>query len=236
MRVFTLVLAAAAALLLPGMLKAAELADNEYVTRYFGTVARFTTPTQASGTSGWWGDSVPQELSYNYSYLAGVVNTRRMDKGITPLLNPNEALVTLGEEVNNGSSWTYSIEFVDMRPSEVGAIIEMLGGASRIVPGSTVSYDTLRRRYLYASAGPDGTATMNIGGREIRINLTGNGADARGQLDAALTAAFGAAVPYEMYLSTYKYFDGTTGADLSLTVDMDGGAAYLPADGMPQGE
>jgi hypothetical protein len=236
MRAIVYCLAVAMLSLLPRVAPAQTLSDEDYVSRYFGTVARFSTPSQAvSPETGWWGDLVPQELSYNYAYIAGVVNTRRADKGITPLLNPAEALVVLGEELpGENGGYTYSIEFLEMRPSEVEAVLNMMGGAGKVLPGSTVSYEPLSRRYLYASAGPDGIARLNVAGRTLSINLNGPAGSPQQQIAGELRTIFGRDVPHETYISSYRYFDGTTGADVSLSIDFN--ASTEPIDRSYSGE
>lgn len=223
---FTLALMLALAAFRPAL--ADELADNDYLTKAFGTTAVFATSTQLADPSvGWWGDKLPQELSSNPGYLIGVVNSRRMDKGFKPLLNPNDYLISVGyEEPAENGGFTYFIDFAGMRPSEVEQIFALLGGKDKIVPGSTVSYRPLTTRSIYATADPSGNVSLAIGDQTVNFKVGTSISDVRSQVAAALKKLLGADAPFDLYCNQYSYNDGTMGGDASVYVDLSGKTLY----------
>lgn len=207
---------------------AAEMGDDEYITKAFGTTAVFATGTQvADPATGWWGEKLPQELSNNPGYLIGVVNSRRMDKGFKPLLNPNDYLISVGyEEPADNGGFTYFIDFTGMRPSEVETIFELLGGKDKILPGATVSYRALTTRNIYASADPEGKVSLGIGDQTVSFRIGTSISDVRSQVAAALKKMLGVDVPFDLYCNQYSYNDGTMGGDASVYVDLSGKTLY----------
>ena len=109
------------------------LPDDAYATQYFGTHLVILTPEPLDyPAEGWWTDALPEELTYGNDYLIGLVNARRMDNGVEPLLNPDEMLINLGWEEETEDGFAYSIDFVDIRPSEVELMFSALGGIEQL--------------------------------------------------------------------------------------------------------
>jgi hypothetical protein len=227
MRNLSFILAMVLSLGLIGNASAQTMSDDDYITKGFGTTAVFKTATQVvDPNTGWWGDKLPQELSGNQGYLIGVVNSRRMDKGFKPLLNPNDYLISLGyEEVVDGG-FTYFIDFTSMRPSEVEMIFELLGGKSALLPGAEVSYRALTVRSIYATADASGMVNLAIGDQTISFKVGTAVGDVRAQVAAALKKMLGLDAPFDLYCNQYSYNDGTFGGDASVYVDLSGKTLY----------
>jgi hypothetical protein len=210
---------------------AAEMSDEDYVTKAFGTTAVFTSSTQLvdPNSGGWWGEKLPAELSSNTGYLIGVVNAQRMSKNIKPLLDPNEYLISVGYEEQTESGWTYFIDFSGMRKSEVTAIIELLGGPAKLLPNTTLSFRPLSTRSYYASA-VDGTVTLALQGQTVSFSVSSPLSEIRQKVAAGFRSGFGADVPFDIYVSQYSYNNGTIGGDVSIYADTTGKTLALSGD------
>jgi hypothetical protein len=219
LRILTLLFAT---LLLAQTALAAQ-SDDEYVTRGFGTVAVLHAPRQVvDPNQGWWGEKAAQELS-NPAYLTGIINSRRMDKGITPLLDPNDGgNVVMEAEETDESGYRYLISFAGMRPSEVQALLDVLGGPSKILPGATsVTFEPLQRRYLYASSIDGSPLKLTIGATTIERPVSVSFDELRAQVDSALRQMFGKAVPFDFTFSRAALMDGSNTTDVSVYVDLN---------------
>ncbi|MDQ3022892.1 MAG: hypothetical protein M3R04_00700, partial [bacterium] len=189
---------------------AAELSDEEYVTRAFGTVAVLHSPRQIVDPNlNWWGEKAAPELG-NPAYLTGIINSRRMDKGITPLLDPNDGgTVVMETEETDAAGFRYLVSFAGMRPSEVQALVEVLGGAARMLPGATsISYEPLERRYIYASSYDGAPLVLQIGATRIERPASADFDEMRSAVDGVLRGMFGKAVPYDFTMSRATLMDG----------------------------
>ena len=213
----------ALALSLLPLTASAAMSDEDYVAHAFGTVAVLHTPRQVvDPNSGWWGDKVAKELQ-NPAYLIGIINSRRMDKKIQPLLDPNDGgAVLLDLEETEPSGYRYTIDFAGMRPSEVQALVEVLGGASKILPTATsITYETLQRRSIYANSSGGAPIVLNIGNARIESTAEVDFNGLRGKVDKALQAMFGKPVPFDFTVSRSVFMDGTDTADVSVYVDLN---------------
>lgn len=208
---------------------AQELSDDDYVARAFGTVAVLHAPRQvANPNETWWGEKAAQELT-NTSYLIGIINSRRMDKGIKVLLDPNDSnTIFMDAEETDEAGFRYPISFANMRPSEVKALIEVLGGPGKLLPGATrVSYEPLQRRWMSAGS-YDGTSpiVLQIGPHRIESTAAVNFDELRGRVDSALQQMFGHSVPFDFTVTRSMLMDGMNTTDVSIYVDLNPRPAY----------
>jgi hypothetical protein len=224
-------LALLAAIALSSAAIGAEMSDEDYVTKAFGCTAVFVTANQLvdPNSGGWWGDKLPPELNSNSGYLIGVVNAQRMSKNIKPLLDPNEYLISVGYEEQTASGWTYFIDFSGMRKSEVLAILELLGGPGKVLPGSELSFRPLSTRSFYSSA-VNGTVTLALAGQQVSFSVSAPVSEIRQKVAAAFRSGFGADVPFDLYVSQYSYNNGTIGGDVSVYADTTGNSLAMSGD------
>jgi hypothetical protein len=212
-----------ALLLLTASAYAAEMTDDDYVTHSFGTVAVLHTPRQViDPNSGWWGDLASKDLT-NTSYLIGIINSRRMDKKLQPLLDPNDAnTIVIESEATDANGYTYSISFAGMRPSEVQALVELLGGAAKLLPGSTgVTYEPLQRRWISGASYDGKPFTIMVGNQKIDTPAAVDFSDLHGKVDKALQGMFGKTVPFDFTLTRSVLMDGSNSTDISIYVDLN---------------
>jgi len=218
---FIFILAAFAALTVTA--SAAANNDDEWVNHGFGTVLVLHTPKQViDPNQGWWGDLASKDLQ-NPAYLIGIINSRRMDKKQTPLLDPNDtASILLDMEETEPSGYRYTVDFAGMRPSEVQALVDLLGGPSKLLQGATsITFEPLQRRSIYASSTGGGPITIVIGSTQIQSQADMDFADLRGKVDKALQSMFGKPVPFDFTITRSKFMDGTDTADVSIYVDLN---------------
>jgi hypothetical protein len=217
---FIITLSALLALLQPA---SAAMSDEDYVTHAFGTVLVLHTPRQViNPEQGWWGDKVHKDLQ-NPSYLIGIVNSQRMQKKVTPLLDPNDGAAILFDiEETEGSGYRYTIDFAGQRPSEVQALVDLLGGPGKVLQGATsATYEPLQRRSIYSSSTGGAPITLVIGTTKIETSPDMDFADVRGRVDKALQSMFGKQVPFDFTVTRSVFMDGTDTADVSVYVDLN---------------
>jgi hypothetical protein len=201
----------------------AAMADEDYVNHAFGTVAVLHASRQVvDPNQGWWGDKAAKEFQ-NPAYLVGIINSRRMDRQIQPLLDPNDtSAVMLGIKETGPSGFRYTIEFSGMRPSEVQALFDVLGGAGKVLPGATsVTFEPLQRRSIYGSATAGAPIMLSIGNTRIEATAGSNFDELRGRVASALQGIFGKPVPFDFTFSRSIFMDGTDTADISVYVDLN---------------
>jgi hypothetical protein len=200
----------------------AQLGDDDYITQYFGTTAIFTTKTQiVDPNQGWWGDKLPQQLTYDYGFVTGVVNTVRSTKKVTPLLEADKVQITTGWEEQVAAGWQYTLDFSDMRPSEVQAVIDALGGMGKVLPGAELSFRPLLTHNFYAAVQSIGDPVLlTIGATELSLQPASPIADTRQKVAAALKKQYGKDVPFDLYINQFIQIDGTQGADVSVYANM----------------
>lgn len=216
----TLALLTALSLIQPA---AAAMSDQDYVTHAFGTVLVLHTPHQViNPEQGWWGDKVHKDLQ-NPSYLVGIINSQRMQKKITPLLDPNDGgAILLDMEETDASGYRYTIDFAGLRPSEVQALVDLLGGASKILPGATsATFEPLQRRSIYANSMGGAPIVLMVGTTKIETTPDMDFADVRSRVDKALQGMFGKVVPFDFTVTRSVFMDGTDTADVSIYVDLN---------------
>lgn len=198
--------------------------DADFTTRYFGTTAVFHAPQRVDydPNLSWWGEKVSPELTNNPAYIIGIVNSRRMAQSV-PLLDPNDySLIQVNAEELGTEGYRYTIDFADMRPAEVEALIGMLGGPAKVVPGTArVSYEPLPRRYIYASGWGEQPAILNLAGRKITVSPGMTLDQVRALIDQAFQASMGRSAYYDLTLTQSRYMDGSTSIDVSLSVDLN---------------
>jgi len=234
-RLFTLLIALL--LVTPRAFAADELSDDDYVTRNFGTVAVLHTAKQVVDPNvGWWGEKTAPGLN-NPGYLMGIVNSRRLDKKITPLLDPNDtSAITLEEEKPEGSGFRYEVSFGGMRPSEVKALVELLGGPTKLLPGTTsVTYEPLTHRWISASSYDGSNIVITLASQRIEVPYTVGFDELSGKVDAALKQVFGKSVPFEVTLTRSSYIAGGGGTDVSVHIDLNPPPPGAPSHG-PEGD
>lgn len=199
---------------------AAQLSDDDYVTKFFGTTALFSVSQKlTTSDTEWWGDKLPATLTGDSSYIAGLVNAARLGKKVTPLLNPNEPLVTIGWEEAQGTGFVYTVDFSGMRPSEVGAVIDSLGGAAKVLPGATLGFRPLNKRGFYASAGLDEALKLDISGTVVEIPAAMQVKEAHAKVREVLVKLYGAAVVFDLYRDYYMNRDNS-GQDVNIYVEI----------------
>jgi hypothetical protein len=198
--------------------------DEEFTTKNFGTVAVFTAPRQiANPDTEWWGEKLATEISSNPAYLLGIVNSRRMDKGIKPLLDPADpGLIYSDTETAVNGGYEYTVNFLDMRPSEVQAIIDMLGGPAKVLPGTTgVRYRPLIRRYMWGGTYDGSPVRLTVAGQVLEFAPSLSFDEVRARVNAAFVNGFGHEVPFDLTVTRYSYMNGSVGLDISINADMD---------------
>jgi hypothetical protein len=137
-----------AMLALPWAARAAELADEDYVSRYFGTSIVFITAQQLIDVNqGYWGSLLPQEFMYSQGTLIDLVNNVRRTADRSDLLNPADYPIAVGGEVKrDDGKWEYSIDFRGCTPSEAQLVLDgvkftgALGDCEREVRPLRVGY------------------------------------------------------------------------------------------------
>jgi hypothetical protein len=212
--------------------------DADFTSRFFGTTAVFHVPNQlADPSSDWWGNHMSTEIYDKQQYFVGVVNAQRMDKGIEPLLDPNMVQVFANMERQGPGGWEYTIEFYDMRPSEVETLIGLLGGPAKVLPGATkVSYEPVKMRSLWASSENGQPLVMWIGATRLEFAPSVTLAEVKQAVSGAVRANMGEDVPVEVYLTQSSRYDGSELTELSVTIDPNGMSYYEGYEGEYEGE
>ncbi len=200
-------------------------ADDEYVTNYFGvSLTIFMSQPLEYPAEGWWTDALPQELMYDGSYAAGVINAQRSANGITPLVNATDYFIspTYDEEVDGG--WQYTIEFIGLRPSEIQLLLTTLGGAQKYFPDATLTYmPLLRRGFSTWSDGDTGELTVDLNGEAFTVEFGESMASIRERAITLLEEIYGQQPLVDISMGQYSYADGSAGADLSIYVELPAG-------------
>jgi hypothetical protein len=201
---------------------AQDMADEDYVSKYFGSSLIIFSATQlADPAVGWWGDKLPESLRYDNGYLAGMINARRIQNGVTPLLEPTGYNIAAGYEMTVDGGFEYNIDFIGIRPSEAELVLTSFGGASAILPGTSTSWRPLRTRnfstYSYDSTQP---LVLNLGVASLTVNPTSGLSSLRGQVEQVLRQHYGPTITFDLYYSQYSYRDGTSGADVSVYAEI----------------
>jgi hypothetical protein len=109
-----------------------------------------------------------------------------------------------------------------MRPSEVKALVELLGGASKVLPGaSSVTYEPLQRRWISAGSYDGSPVNVVIGSKTITSPAAVDYDDMRAKIDSALQQMFGKSVPFDFTLTRSTLMDGSKTTDISIYVDLN---------------
>lgn len=200
----------------------AELSDEDYTARYFGTKALLHSEEQIYNPDemGWWTDKLPEQLTYDSAYLAGLVNAGRIARGDQQLLDPNEYVVMPGSENFMGSYYEYDISFLGMRPSEVELIFESLGGLEQILPGATLEFVPLKTRdYYFYSQDPGNNVIIKVGSESLDVSIDMSAHEIHDQLVRMFSAEYDNELNIDLYysqqISSYRQ-----GVDISITVTL----------------
>jgi hypothetical protein len=200
----------------------AELSDEDYTARYFGTRALLHTQEQIYNPEemGWWTDRLPEQLTYDTAYLAGLVNAGRLASGDQHLLDPSEYVVMPGSENFLGSYYEYDISFLDIRPSEVEMIFESLGGLEQILPGATLEFAPLKMRdYYYYSQDPGNNVIIKVGSESLDVSIDMSAHEIHDELVRMFRATYDRELNIDLYysqqISSYRQ-----GVDISITVTL----------------
>ncbi|MCC7479237.1 hypothetical protein IT575_12365 [bacterium] len=201
------------------------LSDEQFVSDYFGTTLLMVTSAPVVDVNvGYWTDKLPQEFINTPDYLVGVINAQRLSKNQT-LLDALTYPIALGWEtpLENGS-FQYHIDFNGCRPSEVEAVVKLLGGEGKILPGAKFSVKPLSYGYFYGYATGGSNVTFAMGSQQVTVNVAQSIDAVRKQIGDILKARFGKEVNFSMSISQDYNYDnvGTVNANVSLNVNLDG--------------
>lgn len=213
---------------------AADLSDDDYVGKFFGTTALFTVQKQlANPETEWWGDKLPAQLMNGAAYLAGLVNAKRMDSNYKPLLNPQDALVIVGWEEKIEGGYQYTIDFAGLRPSEVQMVVDNMGGVEKIIPGAMLSFRPLNRTSYYLSAGLSEPIKLAVAGEELSFDTAMPIETIHAKLSGILKGKFGESVVFDLYRALYINRD-SSGQDITLYIEIP--TELVPPYTGPMGE
>lgn len=220
----------------------AQLEDNDYVTKFFGTTAAFAFDKQLPPDSGWWGDLLPAELTTDNSPIIKIVNDLRTKNKVQPLLGADEFVFLWGQEGTDADGkYYYTIDFQGLRPSEVTFVLDAYGGVKKLVPGSTMTFWPLNKRNFYfTTLDPSEPISCFFGGTELSIKPEQTVAAVKQQVQQVLSAKFGTEMALDIFLSQYLHADGGGGAELSVNAEIPTDLVpvlqYALGGEMPEGE
>jgi hypothetical protein len=203
--------------------------DEQYVTNFFGTTLLMVTsaPVVDPNTS-YWADLLPTELMSNQDYLIGFINAQRVSGGKT-LLDAATYPIAIGWETPlQDGRYQYHIDFTGIRPSEVEAIVKLVGGEAKLLPGAQVSVKPLTSGYFSGYSTGSSVVTMTLGSEELSLDAAQPMAAAREKVNALLKRRFGYEVPFTLSLTQDYNYDGagTVNGSAYLSVNLD-----VPASG-----
>lgn len=206
----------------------AQLEDSDYVSKFFGTTAAFAVEKQLAPESGWWGDLLPQALTMDNALIISTVNGLRTQLGVTPLLGQDEYVMLWGQEgINTDGKYYYTLDFQGLRPSEVQAVFDALGGVEQALPGSVLGFWPMNKRNYYFSALSLGEDILcYINGEEKHVAPSAAVTEVKQDLLQTFLKLYGVEVSLDVYLNQYVFADGGGGADLSVY-------AVIPTDIVP---
>lgn len=219
------ILLIAATLVVTQQVFAQELEDDRYLTEFFGTTAYIITPSQLDyPENSWWVEALPEELTYDMEFVARVVNEVRSAKGVTPLLDAMSVAIYPGMEEQVDEGFQYDFTFPDMRPSEVEAIFDALGGFDELFPDAELQFMPLPNKdfYVYAE-GLDSMLEIQIAGETYQFDAQAPITSVREKLDQILREAYGDFVILDVYMSTSIDHNGFSDASLSFYVEIPAG-------------
>ncbi len=201
------------------------MTDEQYVSDYFGTTLLMVTSSQVVDPNvSYWTDKLPTEFINSPDYLVGVINAQRLSKNQT-LLDAMSYPIAVGWETPlEDGRFQYHIDFTGIRPSEVEAIVKLLGGEGKILPGASFSIKPLSSGYFYGYATGSSNVTMAMGSQSITVNVAQSIDAVRKQIADILKSRFGKDVNFSLSISQDYNYDnvGTVNANVSLSVNLDG--------------
>jgi hypothetical protein len=199
----------------------AQLADDGYVTQYFGTTAALAVDKPLPPLESFW-MQLPQALTQDSSLLVHTVNALRQAKGVQPLLGGDEHVMTTGQDGKNAADgkYYYTLDFDGLRPSEVQAVIDALGGVDKLFPGAKLSFWPINRQSFSASAEPGQALALIIGGEELRIDPATPVTTVRQQVAGVLKRLYGGSVEFNLYMNQDALQDGTSGCSVGADVQI----------------
>ena len=213
------------ALLLPGLALAEPTVpfdDEQYVVDWFGTdLVVFSTTSIAD--EGWIGEILPEEFTYDTSYLIGLVNAFRLQQDYEPLLDP-DTYFSFDYEYETDGGYESHLRFPGLRPSEVMLLFKSYGGTSEFFGEGQLSYMPLLTRDFYAD-NEDAMAplVLDIDGVEVTIDA----GSTINEIEAVISDGFEQRYDQEVMLSIYynvsTYSDGYNYASLSVTAELPAG-------------
>ncbi len=220
----------------------AQLEDDDYVSKFFGTSAAFAVDKQLAPESGWWGDLLPQALTMDNALIISTVNALRTAGNVTPLLGQDEYVMLWGQEgINTDGKYYYTLDFQGLRPSEVQAVFMALGGVEQALPGAVLNFWPMNKRNYYFSALSLGQEIQCfINGEEMQVAPGASVTDVKQDLVQLFLKLYSVEVNLDVYLNQYVFADGGGGADLSayavIPTDMVPVLQYPDSEEVPPGE
>ena len=224
---FVTALAVAAILVTPAVAQELTdfgLPDEAYVQQYFGTQLVITASQPLDyPAEGWWTDVLPEELTYGSSYVTGLVNARRMDQDIKPLLDPDALVVNFGWEEETSDGYRYSIDFVELRPSEIELVFNALGGLEQWFPGCEIGYEPLLERNFVVSGESFDPLKLVVGTTELELDPSRTIMELHQQVAQALTAVYGEGAEFSISLYQDVYMDGSLWVNVNIYATLPAG-------------
>ncbi len=197
----------------------AEPADDDYINQFFGTQVQLKTAERPYDyeSGGWWADKLPDQLMYDNSYIAGMVNAGRIANGETRLLDSAASIVSIGYEDETADGFMYDISFRGMRPSEVQIVFSALGGVESLLPGASAEFLPLRTAdFNYYGSTVEEPITIAVGERSLVLAMDMPASELHATLLDMFSAAYGQAVQIDIYYNQSVSAYGSW-VDLSIT-------------------
>jgi hypothetical protein len=208
---------------LPLLARAAEIADGDYVSRYFGTSVFFITQKQLiDPNQGYWGNLLPQEFMYSQGTLIEVINKARRDAGRTDLLNPADYPIAAGMETKRkDGKWEYNIDFRGCTPSEAQLVLDTLKFTG--VLGDCV-HETRPLCVGYFNAQSQDLQGIELKMQDTSVKLTPDMSlsESIEAIRAALQAKFGDNCKVDIYFSANDAVNSGKATYVNVTVYLDG--------------
>lgn len=200
------------------------LADDAYVTEYFGTTLVATLAEQLSeDPMEWWGNMLPEALFYDQATLIEAVNDHRGETGNIEL-DTDGWLIEIGDETETADGWEYTIRFFAMRPSEVALILDELGGAEALLPGGQYTFMPCLQRNFFADTGSlDEMLVLQLAEQPYSFDPRLTIDEIYEELELALLDAYGQDVYFDLYVYSFMMQDGSLGSQIDLYAELPAG-------------
>ena len=200
------------------------LADDAYVTEFFGTTLVATLAEQLSeDPMEWWGNMLPESLFYDQATLIEAVNAHRSETGNIEL-DTDGWLIEIGEETETADGWEYTIRFFAMRPSEVALILDEMGGAEALLPGGQYTFMPCLQRNFFADIGSlDEMLVVQLAEQPYSFDPRLTIDEMYAELELALFDAYGQEVYFDLYVYSFMMQDGSLGSQIDLYAELPAG-------------